>query len=47
LASEEPAVVLAAAKALTADLEYLNVKTRAHRLCQSIRPPIFRAPATR
>lgn len=43
LASTNPQVVLDAAAKLTADMKYLNDKAKAHRDCQSLRPPVYRS----
>lgn len=41
LASNDPDTVLKAAAALTADMEYLNKKSRAYQECMDILPPKY------
>jgi|GEM_PF-5134760 len=42
LGSKNTKEVLKAAAALTADMDYLNLKTKAYKTCQALRPPLYR-----
>ncbi len=42
LSSQDPDTVLAAAAAFTKDKAYLDDKSKAHKVCQGLRPPLYR-----